>query len=130
MEDGSFRRIEKHTRTGPAHDPADSLTFLGGIAVDRTVLTRAFLLTEMAMVETAAGIVDEMGVLLRDGIGLEMAAAIEFNHLSHNLLTLFYLAILHLQFIFSKTKIAIKSRKEAGGEQLLTSGCIFKRQRT
>lgn len=125
MEDCSFRRIEKHTRTGPAHDPADSLTLLGGIAVDRAVLARALLLTETAMVETAAGIVDEMGVLLRDGIGLEMAAAIEFNHLSHNLLTLFYLAILHLQFIFSQDKDSNKIPKRSRWRTIINFRMYF-----
>ena len=125
MEDCSFRRIEKHTRTGPAHDTADSLTLLWGIAVDRAVLARALLRTETAMVETAAGIVDEMGVLLRDGIGLEMAAAIKFNHLSHNLLTLFYLAILHLQFIFSQDKDSNKIPKRSRWRTIINFRMYF-----
>lgn len=83
------------------------------------------LLTETAMVETAAGIVDEMGVLLRDGIGLEMAAAIEFNHLSHNLLTLFYLAILHLQFIFSQDKDSNKIPKRSRWRTIINFRMYF-----
>lgn len=125
MEDGSFRRIEKHTRTGPAHDPADSLTLLGGIAVDRTVLTRALLLTETAMVETATGIVDKVGVLLRDGIGLEMAATIEFYHLAHKFLTLFYLAILHLHFIFSQDKDSNKIPKRSRRRTIINVRMYF-----
>jgi hypothetical protein len=93
--------------------------------VDGTVLTRALLLTETAMVETATGIVDKVGVLLRDGIGLEMAAAIEFNHLSHNLLTLFYLAILHLQFIFSQDKDSNKIPKRSRWRTIINFRMYF-----
>jgi hypothetical protein len=58
--------------------------------VGRVVLASSLVLTILAMVETATGILCQMLILFRQRILLEMMTAIKLNHLADGLLLAFY----------------------------------------
>ena len=81
MANGGNGMIEYHARPGPSHDGANTFPHLRPIAVDGALLTRRFVCTKAAAVQTAVGIEQEFLTLRTEARMPLPSSAIQTYHL-------------------------------------------------
>ena len=80
MPQGDKRVVYDHPGAAPTHDLTHYLAFVLGIAVDGTAAACALMLPETAHVEPAAGVCQKFGILRRQLLRVQFAAAVEAYH--------------------------------------------------